>query len=330
MATGIQPKTLQQAVVYFSNPETALAEMVKYRWPDGVVKCPTCGGQKVSFIKSRKVWECAEKHAKRQFSVKVGSIMEDSAIGIDKWLVAMWLIANCKNGISSYELARDLGVTQKTGWFMLHRIRLAMQDDTPRGYSGHVEADETFIGGRGRFMHADRKARILKGRQSGTFGKVAVMGVLERNSPDRNSRVMVKVVPNIRRRNLQQELRKNIVMDGKTTLYTDALKSYEPKTPSGWRPSDLYIHKVIDHAEAYAIGNVHTNGMENFWSLLKRMIKGTYVSVEPFHLFRYLDEQAFRFNNRKLSDAARFAITAASVFGKRLTFNKLTAADATC
>jgi hypothetical protein len=317
MATGTAPKTLQQAVVYFSNPETALAEMVKFRWPDGVVKCPTCGSEKVSFLKSRRLWECAEKHAKRQFSVKVGSIMEDSAIGIDKWLVAMWLIANCKNGISSYELARDIGVTQKTGWFMLHRIRMAMHDDPEFKFTGYVEADETFIGGKARNMHFGKRQRVIKGRGP---SKVAVMGLLERHERKGHSKVRTKVLKGLTRGRIHDAVREDVAIGA--TVNSDAYLSYVGLDKH-------YVHKVIDHAEAYVDGNVHTNGLENFWSLLKRAIKGTYVSIEPFHLFRYLDEQAFRFNNRKLSDAARFAITAASVFGKRLTFNQLTAADAT-
>jgi transposase-like protein len=322
------PKTLQEAVVYFSNPETCLAEMVKFRWPDGVVKCPTCGSEKVSFIKARRVWECATKHPKRQFSVKVGTIMEDSALGIDKWLVAMWLIANAKNGISSYELARAIGVTQKSAWFMLHRIRLAMQEEYTDKFGGHIEVDETFVGGKARNMHKGKRDRVFKGRQSGHVGKIAVAGILERTSEDGDSRVRTRVVNNVRRFALQTEIRKQVRLDGSATVYSDALKSYEQT--SKWGPTDLYIHKVIDHARKYADGVVHTNGMENYWSLLKRTIKGTYVSVEPFHLFRYLDEQAFRFNWRKLTDFARFAMTAKSVFGKRLTFAQLTAADTTC
>lgn len=322
------PTTLQQAVIYFSNPDVCLAEMVRFRWPDGVVKCPTCGSEKVSFIKARKVWECATKHPKRQFSVKVGTIMEDSAIGLDKWLIAMWLIANAKNGISSYELARAIGVTQKSAWFMLHRIRLAMHGDPADKLSGHVEADETFIGGKARNMSRSKQGRILKGRQTGSTGKVAVMGLLERTRDDKASRVRTQIVPNVRRFPLQLEIRKHVKGDGATTLYTDALPSY--RIPEKWGRADAYIHKVIDHGKAYVDGVVHTNGMENYWSLLKRTIKGTYVSVEPFHLFRYLDEQAFRFNLRKLTDFGRFAEAAKSVFGKRLTFAQLTAADTTC
>lgn len=329
MASEHLPETLIEATVYFDNPDNCLKEIVRLRWPDGVVKCPTCGSENVSFLKTRRLWKCATDHPKRQFSAKVGSIMEDSAIPLNKWLVAMWLIANCKNGISSYELARDIGVKQKAAWFVLHRVRAAMHPTrTGRPFEGEVEADETFVGGRGRYMHGERKARVLKGRQSGLIGKTAVLGLLERHGDDGHSVVHTEVVTHRRRRNLQGPIRQHVKMDGKTTLYSDALKSYEPVTPKGWKPSDLYIHKVIDHAEAYAMGRVHTNGMENYWSLLKRMIKGTYVSVEPFHLFRYLDEQAFRFNHRKMTDAERFALTASSIFGKRLTFDELTAADA--
>lgn len=312
MVSNKSPRTLQQAVIHFSNPDTCLAEMVKFRWPDGVVKCPTCGGEKVSFLKSRRLWECAEKHPKRQFSVKVGTIMEDSAIGLDKWMVAMWLIANAKNGISSYELARSIGVTQKSAWFMLHRIRLAMQSEDGGQIGGDVEVDETYIGGKARNMHRDRRKRVGHSRWA---GKVAVMGLLARHGD--NSTVRTRVIEGTKKRMVQPIVREQI--EAGSNVYTDALTGYIGLDAD-------YAHQVIDHAEAYARGNVHTNGLENYWSLLKRTLRGTYVSVEPFHLFRYLDEQAFRFNKRKLSDAARFALTAASVFGKRLTFNALTGA----
>jgi transposase-like protein len=315
MATSTWPKTLQEAVIYFADPETAHREIVKFRWPDGVVKCPTCGSEDVYFTKSRRIWQCKNDHPKRQFSVKVGSIMEDSALGIDKWLVAVWLISSAKNGISSYELARSIGVTQKSAWFMLHRIRLAMQDEGDGGkIGGDVEVDETFIGGRARFMHKGRKARVMKGK-TGWEGKTAVMGLLARHGKDGHSTIRTRVVRNTRKNVLQPIVRAEV--ERGAAVYTDAHDSYEGLSTD-------YIHGVIDHAEAYVYGQIHTNGCENFWSLLKRALKGTYVSVEPFHLFRYLDEQAFRFNTRKLTDAARFAITAGSVFGKRLTFNALT------
>src|SRR5438034_5313222 len=307
------PKTLHDAIRYFSTGDNALNFMVSLRWPAGVV-CPRCGSKEVRFLKSRKIWECSECESLRQFSVKVGTVMEDSPISLDKWLCAFWLIANAKNGISSYELHRSLGVTQKTAWFMLHRIRLAMQDGSIEKFSGKVEADETFIGGRARNMHADKKAHV----KAGVVGRVAVMGLLERNSPERSSRVKLRVVRNVRRHGLQREVKEGVVKGSE--IYTDAFRSY-----SGLEKE--YIHQVIDHAECYAKGHVHTNGLENFWSLLKRGIKGTYVSVEPFHLFRYLDEQAFRFNERKDNDAGRFVKAVAGFIGKRLKYAKLIAAE---
>jgi transposase-like protein len=313
MAIKSWPKTLQQAIVYFSDPDIAFAEMVKFRWPDGVVRCPTCGSAEVYFTESRHIWQCKAKHAKRQFSVKVGSIMEDSPIGIDKWLVASWLISSAKNGISSYELAKAIGITQKSAWFMLHRIRLAMQDDNGGKMSGHVEVDETYIGGKARFMHKGKRKRVITG--TGGMGKVAVMGLLSRHGKDGHSTMRVGVVPDNRKSTLQPKVLANVRRGSK--VYTDELLSYDGLSAN-------YVHNVIDHAERYVDGQIHTNGCENFWSLLKRALKGTYVSVEPFHLFRYLDEQAFRFNTRKLTDAARFAITASNVFGKRLTFDALT------
>jgi transposase-like protein len=317
MATLTWPKTLQEAIVYFSDPETAFAEMVKFRWPDGTVTCPTCGSENVYFTKSRRIWECKEKHAKRQFSVKVGSIMEDSALGIDKWLIAAWLITNAKNGISSYELAKAIGVTQKSAWFMLHRIRLAMQDEAGGKLHGHIEADETFIGGKARNMHAAKRKRLGISQSQSMIGKIAVMGLLQRHGE--GSKVRTQVIATRRKHQLEQVVTENV--ETGSALYTDSLRSYDRMATRG------YIHGVIDHAEKYVEGQVHTNGLENFWSLLKRALKGTYVSVEPFHLFRYLDEQAFRFNNRKMTDAARFALTASAVFGKRLTFNALTGKD---
>ncbi len=305
------PQTLIEAVRQLADPDVCLEIMSKMRWPDGVT-CPTCGSRDVSFISTRRIWECKAKHAKRQFSVKVGTIFEDSPISLDKWLIALWLIANAKNGISSYELAKDLGVTQTTAWFMLQRIRLAMQDDNGGMFGGKVEVDETFIGGKARFMHKDKRAEKITG--SGSVGKVAVMGLLERHGPDKPSRVRTKIVPNTKRGSLSPEVRLNVAQGSE--VFTDALKSY----------SDLdkdYIHQVIDHAEEYVRGQIHTNGIENFWSLLKRAIRGTYVSVEPFHLFRYLDEEGFRFNERNMDDASRFNRVAQGVVGKRLTYKEL-------
>jgi transposase-like protein len=318
MATKSFPRTLQEAVIYFSDPDTCLAELVKWRWQGSPVSCPTCGSERVHFIATRRVWECAEKHPLRQFSIKVGTIMEDSAIKLDKWLLAMWLIPNAKNGISSYELARAIGVTQKSAWFMLHRIRLAMQDEDGGKLSGVVEVDETYNGGKDRNMHPAKRDRVISDKRGGWAGKMAVLGMLERTSEIRPSKVRLRIVKTSRRSELIPHIEQNV--ERLTRVYTDALPSYE-KMPVE------FFHEMIDHANKYVEGQVHTNGLENFWSLLKRTIRGTYVSVEPFHLFRYLDEQAFRFNNRKLTDAARFALTAAAIFGKRLTFTTLTGLD---
>ncbi len=310
--TAAVPETLVDAIRYFSDPDKCLAFMVELRWPDGVT-CPTCGGRDVSFISTRRVWTCREQHMRRQFSAKVGTIFEDSPMGLDKWFAAMWMIASAKNGVSSYEVARALGVTQKSAWFMMHRIRLAMQSGTFDKMSGEVEVDETFIGGKARFMHKAKRAAKITAR--GGKDKSAVMGLLERHGPLGHSRVRLKHVPNVRRMALVPEVQQHVAPG--TTVYSDALKSYD-------RLNETFTHQVIDHAEAYVDGQVHTNGMENFWSLLKRAIKGTYVSVEPFHLFRYLDEQALRFNTRKAKDGERFAEIVRSVVGKRLTYNGLT------
>lgn len=309
------PETLLGAIKFFSDPDVALAFVAKIRWPNGAT-CPECGAPEPSFLSTRRLWKC--RACKKQFSVKVGTIFEDSPIGLDKWLPALWLVVNCKNGISSYEIARDLGVTQKTAWFMAHRIRLAMQTGTFGKMSGEVEVDETYIGGKARFMHKSKREEKIKG--TGGMGKAAVMGLLERHGEDGHSRVKTKVVPNVRRSTLSPEVREHV--EEGAEVFTDALKSYE----------DLgrdYVHQVIDHAESYAEGKVHTNGLENFWSLLKRAIRGTYVNVEPFHLFRYLDEQSFRFNSRKVSDGVRFLRVAAGIVGKRVTYKELIGDPAT-
>jgi len=303
-----EPKTLQAAVIYFSNPENCVKYLAAKRWPKGVT-CPTCHSDKVTFNPSRRVWQCSTHHPKRQFSVKVGTIFEDSAIGLDKWLVAVWMMTNCKNGISSYEVGRDLGVTQKTAWFMMHRVRLALQDEDGGKLGGEVEVDETFIGGLSRNMHiSKRKAKIM-----GTGGrdKVAVLGILKRRGKVRTS-----VIPDVTRQTLRGKVLANVAPGSE--VFTDAWVAYTGLNAE-------YVHNVIDHAKAYAVENVHTNGLENYWSLLKRTIKGTYVSVEPFHLFRYLDEQAFRFNTREdLDDGGRFDLAVSHVIGRHLTWNKLT------
>jgi hypothetical protein len=304
-----EPKSLQEAIIYFSNPDNCIDYLALSRWPNGVI-CPTCGSTTVKYRANRRTWTCSIHHAKREFSVKVGTVMEDSAIPLDKWLTAIWLVTNCKNGISSYEIAKDVRVTQKSAWFMLHRIRLGLQDEFfGSKLGGEVEVDETFIGGKARNMHVAKRQRRITG--TGGKDKTAVMGIMERGG-----KIRITIVPNRRRSSLQAEVRKHV--EAGAALYTDALLSYEGLATD-------YAHQVVDHATQYVDGRVHTNSLENFWSLLKRGISGTYVSVEPFHLFRYLDEQMFRFNNRKdLDDAGRFNLAVSQIVGKRLTFADLT------
>ena len=309
-------KTLQEAVIHFADYDNCYKMMVELRWPDGKVKCPHCGSEKVTYLAKNRVWKCYTGHTQPTFSLKTGTVFEESRLGLDKWFPALWLVVNCKNGISSCELARDLGVTQKTAWFMAHRLRFALTDGGFGLLSGEVEADETFIGGKARNMHISERKRRITG--TGTKDKTAVMGILERGG-----RVRATVVPNRKKSALQAEVRKHV--EAGAALYTDALLSYEGLEGD-------YAHMVVDHAVQYVDGRVHTNGLENFWSLLKRGINGTYVSVEPFHLFRYLDEQAYRYNNRAtpdnpMNDFDRFKLALSQITGKRLTLKHLTGKD---
>jgi transposase-like protein len=310
VAKDFTVETLLDAVQYFADPDASRNFLAGLRWPDGVV-CQNCGSENVGFLNTRKLWKCRD--CKKQFSVKVGSLFEDSPIGLDKWLPTLWMLVNCKNGVSSCEIGREIGVSQKTAWFMLHRLRLAIQTQSFDKIGGEVEIDETYIGGKARNMHKDKHDRVITG--TGGMGKVAVMGLLGRHGPDGHSTVRVSVVKSTKKRLLQAAIRANVEQDA--SIFTDALKSYDGL-------NEDYVHQVIDHAERYVDGQVHTNGMENFWSLLKRALKGTYISVEPFHLFRYLDEQVYRFNSRKQSNAKRFVAAASAIFGKRLTYTGLT------
>ena len=311
------PKTLQDAIVFFASPDNCVAYLVARRWPNGVA-CPTCGRTDVTYVPSRRVWQCRTRHPKAQFSIKVGTIFEDSPISLDKWLLAMWMLSNCKNGVSSYEISRAIKVTQKSCWFMLQRIRLALQDDLTGGnLSGEVEVDETYIGGKARNMHHARKRRLQ--RNAGrNCGKTVVLGILERGG-----NVRANVVPDRTKDSIAPLVRGNV--EPGTQVFSDENGEY-------WRMDDAYTHGIVSHLDTYVNGNIHTNGIENFWSLLKRTIGGTYVSVEPFHLFRYVDEQAFRFNNRAtrdnpMNDGDRFSLLCEQIVGKRLTYAELTAKE---
>ncbi len=317
-----EPKTLQQAIAYFADPERCFQFLKARVYPDGPV-CPTCKRKDVRFIATRRMWECKGTHAKRQFSIKIGTIFEESPIPLDKWLTAVWLIANCKNGISSYEIHRAIGVTQKSAWFMLHRIRVALRTGSFEkigGEGSEVEVDETFVGGKLKNMHKAKQARYRALSSTGTLGgvtgKAVVVGLLDRTA----RQIRAQVVPNVERLTLQNAVL-NSVEHG-TNVYTDQAPAYQ-------RLNRSYVHEVVNHAETYVRGRVHTNGLENFWSLFKRNLAGTCVCVEPFHLERYVDEQVFRYNNRgtrenPLTDADRFDAVLRNLVGKRLTYKELT------
>lgn len=313
-------KTLQQAIQHFGDKENCRKFMVFVRWPDGNVQCPVCGSTKVTWLAKANVYRCYGEHPKQKFSLKIGTVFEDSPIGLDKWLPAVWLLANCKNGISSYELHRAIGVTQKTAWFMLHRIRLAMESGSfhKMGFSGKpVEVDETFVGGKFKNMHASRRNKLQTAQDGQGDNKTAVMGMLDRHT----RQVRAKVIPDVKRITLQAEILRNVVPVGK--VYSDSHYGYDNLKAM------RFVHETVNHMQEYVRGEVHTQGIENFWSLLKRGLNGTYVAVEPFHLDAYVAEQVFRYNNRStkdnpLTDADRFMLAASQTLGRRLTYAELT------
>jgi transposase-like protein len=317
------PKTLQAAIKHYSDEQICIDAVARLRWPNGP-ECPACGHKEHYYLKTQKRWKC--KDCYKQFTVKLGTVFEDSPISLTKWLPALWMLCNNRNGISSYELHRALGVSQKAAWFMLQRLRLAMQDGSLMkmgGKGGEVESDETFVGGKAKNMHAGRRAQFKVARESSMTGdanlvnKSAVWGVLDRES----RKVRATVVPKVNREALQTAVLDQVAPGSK--VYTDEARVYKSL------PND-YVHEFVNHMETYVNGQVHTNGLENFWSLLKRGLNGTYVAVEPFHLHRYVDEQVFRYNNRKddngrkLTDSERFEKALSQIAGKRLTFAEVT------
>ncbi len=306
----VELKTLQDAMEHFLEPKNAIAYMVRLRWPDGVIKCPNCGGTDVTWMPTRNLFQCRNRHPKRQFSVKVGTIFEDSPISLGKWLLIGWMRANCRNGISSHEVGRTIGITQKSAWFMLHRLRAAAhEEDHAEPLFNEVECDETYVGGRTKFKHARKIAQLT--RKPSIHDKTPVMGILQRGGT-----VRAMVVKNHKRIHLHAEIHKHVAPG--STIYTDDLHSY--------RGLSGYDHHYVDHLTKYVSGRIHTNGLENFWSLLKRCIKGTYVQVTPEHLNAYVAEQVFRYNSRKklgVSEEQRFSRLLEGTTGKRLTYAEL-------
>jgi transposase-like protein len=321
----MKPKTLQAAIQHFSDEKTCIDAVAALRWPDGKPVCPSCEKTDHYWLGTQKRWKC--KECWKQFSVKVGTIFEDSALSLTKWLPALWMLVNCKNGISSYELAKALGTSQKSAWFMLHRLRLALKSGsvTKLGETGGaVEADETFVGANVQKMHKSRRAKMQAiasntyGMNRHAIGKTIVMGMLDRDL----RKVRAMVIPNVKRATLQEQILNHVA--GGAKVYTDDATGYR------YAISEGFAHEVVSHAQEYVRGQVHTQGIENFWSLLKRGLRGTYVAVEPFHLERYVDEQVFRYNTRKreddskITDAERFEMALSQIAGKRLTFAEVT------
>lgn len=303
------PASLMEAVKYYSDLDICEDKMAHMKWTDGKPVCPECGGNHVGRIASRRKYQC--KGCRHQFSVKVGTIFEDSPLGLDKWFVAVWCIANAKNGISSHELARALSVTQKSAWFMLHRIREAMKTNSFTKMTGTVESDETFIGGEAKNMHKHVKERKIRGR--GAVGKTPVQGILERGGD-----VRTFMIPVADAETLKGNVMRNVAKGAE--LFTDAAQAYTGLAAD-------YIHETVDHIESYVRGRVHTNSLENFWSLFKRCIKGTWTHIAPFHVDRYADEQAWRFNHRRTGDGTRFDDLLAGTVGRRLTYRRLCMID---
>lgn len=308
-----QSPTLAEAIRFFSNPQNCIDAVAAMRWPDGKPTCPKCGGQDHYWLATQWRWKCKSGKCGKQFSVKQGTVFEDSPLSLDKWLITLWMLVNCKNGISSYEVAATIGVTQKSAWFMLQRLRKVLQDGHNTKLGGQVEVDESFIGGKARNMHLSKRLKKMELTNRG--GKSIAFGILERGG-----KVRTMVVDDRERATLQGHIKKHV--EPGAEILTDELHSY-------WGLEKEYVHQIVNHAAEYVRGHIHTNGLENFWSLVKRCLNGTYVSVAPFHLFRYLDEQSFRFNTRntkerKLTNADRFALALSQIAGKRLTWVEVT------
>jgi transposase-like protein len=316
------PKTLIEAIRYFSDEQVCINAVAALRWVDGKPVCPKCGAEenerKHYWLDTQKRWKCYL--CRKQFSVKQGTIFEDSPIHLSKWMCALWLLVNCKNGVSSYEVARDLDITQKSAWFVLQRLRFILKDVTPvkMGGSGTpVQMDESFHGGKPKNMHRSRRLQLQIG-MNGYAEKTAVFGMLETGT----RQVRAMVVPNVKRSTLQKAILDNV--GSGATIHTDQWTGYDGLTKQ-------FVHETVNHMETYVTeGGVNTQAIENFWSLLKRGLQGTYVAVEPMHMDRYLDEQMFRFNNRiGHNDGTRFTKALSQVVNRRLTYAELTGKAAT-
>jgi transposase-like protein len=309
-------KTLQDAFAYFGDPKNCIDYVVKMRWPDGKVCCPTCGSEAVTWLPTRSLFQCKGRHPKRQFSVKVGTLWEDSPIALGKWLIIGWILGSCRNGVSSYEVARTIGITQKSAWFMLHRLREGMKTN-PQILTGIVEADESFVGGKVQNMHKSKRpvGTGFSKKAIGSMAKTMVLGLLERGGT-----VHTEVIQNRNKEVLHEVINRTLADDA--ILVTDEHHGYK---------GTKHRHVFVSHStDGYVVNGrstrYHTNSIENFWSCLKRMLKGTYISVSPKHLAAYTTEQAFRFNVRNgFTEQQRGIVLLNGILGKRLTYAALIA-----
>ncbi len=307
------PTTLTAAIRYYSDEQTCINAVAAMRWENGKPTCPKCntaqGNRKHYWLAAQKRWKCYS--CRKQFSVKVGSIFEDSALPLDKWMVALWMLVNCKNGVSSYELSRATGMGQKAAWFVLQRLRHTMNETHNEKIQGTVQIDECYVGGKPKNMHVSRRQKIGQNDH-----KTAIMGMLETNT----RQVRAHVIPNAKRETLQKAILERVGFGA--TLHTDSWAGYD-------RMDMRYVHEQVNHANEYVRGEVSTQAIENFWSCLKRTLTGTYIAVEAFHMDKYLAEQCFRFNNRiGMNDGDRFIKALSQVGGKRLTWKELTGKEA--
>jgi transposase-like protein len=302
------------AIRYYSDEQVCINTVASLRWPDGKPVCPKCGvaegDRKHYWLATQKRWKCYS--CRKQFSVKVDSVFEDSPLGLDKWMVALWMLCNCKNGVSSHEISRELGIAQQHAWHLLHRLRLALHLPEGEKLGGVVEADECFVGGRIGNMHQSKRAQ-MGGKTRGTKGKAVVIGMVERGG-----RVRAIVSVDRSQSTIRPLIAANLAKDA--TLISDEWGGYVGSHQN---------HEVINHAIEYVNEHIHTNSIENFWSLLRRALGGTYVSVEPIHLQKYIHEEVYRFNlrsrkNEKITNADRFALALSNVGGQSLTWKELT------
>ncbi|NOT91039.1 IS1595 family transposase [Ferruginibacter sp.] len=306
-------KNLREFITSLPDEESCRKYLMKERW-NGVVTCPYCSCERVTVIEGGKRFKCNHKDCRKNFSVTVGTIMEASKIPLCKWLTAIYLITAHKRGISSYQLGRDLGISQKSSWFMLHRIRemLRMKEDIVLGEHSPVEADETYIGGKFANMHNSKRKKYSEA--GNPFGnKTAVLGMIERTG-----NLVAKVMPSNNNTAIPKTIAETVKL--KATLITDSSNLYN-------RIAHSYNYHAVNHSmQEYVRDNVHTNTIEGAFSHLKRMVIGTYYQISSKHTQRYCDEFAYRFNSRKIKDADRFTLTMGRLEG-RLTYKNLIQAE---